>query len=271
MALPQRVADLLPGAASSYPDHLTVMGDALYFIAEYGTKGVELWRTNGTAAGTTVVREIRADTNSSFFNQSANGPYDYSSFAALGNTLYFAATDGALGFELWSTNGSDQGTQLTTDVRPGSAGSTPQSLTAVGSLLFFVADDGSGAGNQLWRFDGSSSQRLSSTQAKLPSTPSMWASGNAFRRAAMPCPSPLPASRMRACAGSCTTEGRSRSASTGVGNRGASRQARKGYRLNSRASKASQAQGGTADSPSVSAKDRGSPPKITTLRKRPRT
>lgn len=165
MALPQRVADLLPGAASSYPDHLTVMGDALYFIAEYGTKGVELWRTNGTAAGTTVVREIRADTNSSFFNQSANGPYDYSSFAALGNTLYFAATDGALGFELWSTNGSDQGTQLTTDVRPGSAGSTPQSLTAVGSLLFFVADDGSGAGNQLWRFDGSSSQRLSSTLA----------------------------------------------------------------------------------------------------------
>jgi len=65
-------------------------------------------------------------------------------------------------------------------------------------------------------------QRLSSTQTKLPSTPSMWASGNARRRAAMPCPSPLPASRTRACAGSCTTEGSSLSASTGVGNRGAS-------------------------------------------------
>jgi ELWxxDGT repeat protein/probable HAF family extracellular repeat protein len=67
--------------------------------------------------------------------------------------LFFAASDGSHGVELWKSDGTAAGTNLVKDVNPGSAGSAPADLTAVNGTLYFTADDGS-HGRQLWKSDG---------------------------------------------------------------------------------------------------------------------
>jgi ELWxxDGT repeat protein len=55
---PRLLADINPGAASSFPANLVVIGSTTYFVANDGTHGSELWKTDGTAAGTALVADI---------------------------------------------------------------------------------------------------------------------------------------------------------------------------------------------------------------------
>jgi large repetitive protein len=74
-------------------------------------------------------------------------------FAALGETVFFAASDGIRGLEPWQTDGTEAGTRPVADICPGVCPSTPQEFTTVGGLVFFVADDGFHK-RQLWKSDG---------------------------------------------------------------------------------------------------------------------
>jgi ELWxxDGT repeat protein len=74
-------------------------------------------------------------------------------FAALGETVFFAASDGIRGLEPWQTDGTEAGTRPIADICPGICSSTPQEFTTVGGLVFFVADDGFHK-RQLWKSDG---------------------------------------------------------------------------------------------------------------------
>jgi ELWxxDGT repeat protein/probable HAF family extracellular repeat protein len=67
--------------------------------------------------------------------------------------LFFAASDGLHGMELWTSDGTTAGTRLVKDINPGAADSGPANLTAVNGALFFTADDGAN-GRQLWKSDG---------------------------------------------------------------------------------------------------------------------
>ncbi len=102
--------------------------------------GAELWKTDGTAAGTVLVKDIH--------------PTDSSvpqSLEALGALLFFSADDGAAGRELWRSDGSGSGTVRVADLGAGPAGSAPDLLRAAGGALYFTADDGL-AGRELWIF-----------------------------------------------------------------------------------------------------------------------
>jgi ELWxxDGT repeat protein len=149
----QLVRDINPGAASGLdyrfrPSDLTPMNGILYFSAnDGGSTGIELWRSDGTAAGTQLVRDIRPGTSSSFNSSSP------SYLTVMNNTLYFTADDGNTGTELWSSNGTQLGTQLVRDIYPGRNGSFPTSLTPLGNTLYFSARDGN-TGTELWRSDG---------------------------------------------------------------------------------------------------------------------
>ncbi|MFP2964136.1 hypothetical protein ACLEPN_42115 [Myxococcus sp. 1LA] len=48
--------DLRPGLAGSQPRNLTRVGSRVFFVADDGVHGAELWRTDGTEKGTERVR-----------------------------------------------------------------------------------------------------------------------------------------------------------------------------------------------------------------------
>src|SRR5207244_3151648 len=85
-----------PAAVTSAP---VAMNGVLYFSATDAAHGDELWRSDGTAAGTYLLKDIRPGIGKS-------APR---SFTAVGGALFFAANDGADGFELWKTDGSAAG------------------------------------------------------------------------------------------------------------------------------------------------------------------
>jgi len=141
------VREIGEGANHAYPFGLTSVGDALFFGAQDGENGTELWRSDGTAPGTRIVRDIRPGTGDSM-NRSL-----VLHRTALGDRLFFQATDGDTGSELWCSDGTEPGTYLVKDLRP-SWSSSPDEFAAMGGIVYFAATDGED-GMQLWRSDGS--------------------------------------------------------------------------------------------------------------------
>jgi ELWxxDGT repeat protein len=133
----------LGGSSSLGREAIAAPGGGFLFKATDGTTGFELWRTDGTEAGTTLVADIN-------FGSLSSSPYG---FTPLGSAVYFAATHHTSGTELWKTDGTPGGTALLRDIQPGGAGSQPFEITASGSRLFFRASDGT-HGAELWTSDG---------------------------------------------------------------------------------------------------------------------
>ena len=82
------------------------------------------------------------------------GDSQLSELTVVGDSIYFAATDGVHGTELWISDGSHDGTHQVRDLVPGSQGSKPLGLTAVGDRVYFSATDAA-HGRELWVSDGS--------------------------------------------------------------------------------------------------------------------
>src|SRR5207249_3127339 len=120
------------------------------FSATDGSHGYELWVTDGTAAGTSMVLDI---------NTSGNSSPRY--MTSLGNgKAVFSATDGSAnhGYELWVTDGTGAGTSMVLNINSGSLSSYPQDITRFGTgKALFTATDGTLAGQhgfELWVTDG---------------------------------------------------------------------------------------------------------------------
>jgi len=133
--------------ASSSPRYLTeTIPGRVVFAADDGKSGIELWGSDGTTAGTTML-EINKPANP--ITDSSN-PWNVTN---LFGTLLFTASDGSTGTELWISDGTGTGTKLLKDIRAGSASSAPAFFARLGNRVFFRANDGS-TGNELWVTDG---------------------------------------------------------------------------------------------------------------------
>jgi ELWxxDGT repeat protein len=117
----------------------TFYSGALFFVAWDPEHGAELWKTDGTAAGTALVSDVNPGPDSSRI----------SGLTAAGGRLYFAATGGEQGVELWTSDGTAAGTRQVRDIAAGPFSSSPRELTAIGGRLFFSADDQE-AGREPW-------------------------------------------------------------------------------------------------------------------------
>ena len=139
----------------SFPNNLTEFNDKLYFSANDGENGRELFVTDGTTEGTQLLVDLDPG--------SSNYGYNYSSYPAgfteFDGKLYFSANDGESGTELFVTDGTAEGTQLLIDLNPGSSNygysysSSPINFTEFNDKLYFSANDGEN-GRELFVTDG---------------------------------------------------------------------------------------------------------------------
>ncbi len=90
-----------------------------------------------------LVKNIKAGSESS-------EPFE---LVALGDVVIFTASGGAVGRELWRSDGTSTGTYRVLDIRPGGKTSNPRGLVRIGDEIFFSANDGQ-HGQELWVTDG---------------------------------------------------------------------------------------------------------------------
>jgi ELWxxDGT repeat protein len=128
---------------------LVRQGSFVYFTASDGS-GAELWRSDGTPAGTVLVKNISSKSGNP-------GPLELFVFQS---RLYFSADDGEHGRELWQSDGTAEGTKQLVDFAAGLAGSRPDDFTIFGGKLFFTTTDATG-NKMLWQTDGSAAGTLS--------------------------------------------------------------------------------------------------------------
>ena len=147
------VADIVPGADGSQPRSLVAGETLLFFSADDGVHGRELWVSDGTADGTTLTRDVRPGPGSGIPGYFTYELFGQTVSTVAGDKAFFLADDGVAGEELWVSDGTEAGTFLLRDVFPGARSSEIRWLTAAGKRVYFVAEDGV-HGRELWNSDG---------------------------------------------------------------------------------------------------------------------
>ncbi|MCA9013496.1 MAG: hypothetical protein KDB01_27285, partial [Planctomycetaceae bacterium] len=127
------------------------VGGTLYFAADDGIHGPEIWKTDGTPEGTQLFKDV-------FPGEEGSNPRE---LLAVGDTLFFSAelsseTPDEEGFyqsfgqQLWFSDGTPDGTQLHTRIdTPSGESPNPHGLATFGGDVYFVADDGI-HGDEVW-------------------------------------------------------------------------------------------------------------------------
>jgi ELWxxDGT repeat protein len=120
--------------------YLTPANGQLFFEADDGVSGSEIWKTDGTVSGTMRVTDIWPGVGGS----------NPRNLTAVGGQLFFIATDPSHGYALWTTDGTSGGTRLLHDFSQGTAdAATISRMTVVNGRLVF-----STLKNELWTSDG---------------------------------------------------------------------------------------------------------------------
>ena len=141
---PQMVLDINPNTPSSNPSEMVAIGSTTYFTADDGVHGTELWRSDGTAAGTVMVKDI---------NPGSSCPNPPATSTNVNGTLFFAATTASTGRSCGRATAPPPAPSWSRTSPPAAPALGPGDLTNVNGTLFFAANDGT-SGRELWRSDG---------------------------------------------------------------------------------------------------------------------
>lgn len=121
-----------------------ILNGKLYFTADNGLTGYELFVYDGTNAPTLAQDIVLGSAGSS--------PDDY---AALNGKLYFRATDNVYGYELWQYDPVTTNTTRLSDLCAGIDSSLTGGIIAYNNKLVFAADSGKG-NTELFQYDPAS-------------------------------------------------------------------------------------------------------------------
>ncbi len=156
------VKDINPGSAGSMPGdgaetqtHLTAFDGKLFFAADDGAHGVELWRSNGKAAGTRMVKDFAPGAPSSFPFPTPVGDqlfvFACSTAADCADVdwAYLSYRGASSNQALWTSDGSRAGTKFVVDL----GDRLRYGFWSAGGLLWFIGDDQT-YGLEPWRSDG---------------------------------------------------------------------------------------------------------------------
>jgi len=149
--LPEGVTPVITGDRREIQQkNLVVAGEKstgykAFFAATDATNGEELWVTNGTVAGTKMVKDINPGTSSS----------DVNYMARFNDKVVFSATDGENGYELWISDGTEAGTYMVKNIHEYDS-SEPRGFTQVNENQFvfgakdYDSQNYSTSGEQWW-------------------------------------------------------------------------------------------------------------------------
>jgi ELWxxDGT repeat protein len=145
---PVLVKDINPGEGSSSAEMFVTFNGIVYFRANDGLHGIELWRTDGTLGGTSLVTDLRPGSANALPGE----------LTVAGGSLYFHAFTEATGSKVFKSDGTAAGTVLLVDTYPGAPSGPfgpplPGNFITFGDLVLFTATDRK-AGYELWRTDG---------------------------------------------------------------------------------------------------------------------
>ena len=136
-----------PDLRLPFPNELPAIINGVFYCQGRDTNqnNAELWRTDGTAAGTYRVKDIVAGSGGSYPNV----------LARINGRLLFYTTDGSA-TSLWTSDGTDAGTQLVSLGNAGTSSSITgdaERMAVVDQQLYFTANDDFN-GRELWKTDG---------------------------------------------------------------------------------------------------------------------
>lgn len=125
---------------------LVALNNNVFFYGNDGS-GVELWKSDGTATGTQMVKDINTQPGADIINISGTFAYNtVCCLATVNNKVFFTADDGISGPELWVTDGTATGTNLVKDIYTGSipGGIPPSYFLPYNNQLVFIAGNSTG-------------------------------------------------------------------------------------------------------------------------------
>lgn len=144
------VKDINPGVSNAFNNSSIYSGATasgmFYFTAMETVAGAELWKTDGTESGTSLVKDIYPGVANSNITE----------ITAFDEQVYFAATDQINGTELFGSDGTPVNTGLVKALNPSGAGSSPIGFVTFKDRLFFIAKDET-HGFEAWSSDGTAS------------------------------------------------------------------------------------------------------------------
>ncbi len=148
-AAPQALDTLDRGDASGVATDLVIAGGKIFFGASDPVHGTELWVTDGTPAGTHMVKDV---------NPGAGSSVGLPQLQVFGNVVLVFLDDGVNGRELWRSDGTEAGTYILKDIFVGEEASATfdEPFGILDGLAVFTAEDET-FGEEPWVTDGTPS------------------------------------------------------------------------------------------------------------------